>query len=127
MSLKRMLLVAMLAFTMLLSAGVVWAGGSVYYGPGGANSSGCGTSTPCRTYSYAANRACQLSESSGEAYSVYHTDYGYVGYCDKSGGGGVEPGAFEPGAPRNLGSILWPTLGMLVAGFILGSVTLRRR
>ena len=106
------------------------ADGTVYYGYYGSDSSRCGPISPCRTYRYASNRACQLSETRQTIYYIYSISSGYAGFCDKTGGSGTEPRPRESGIPRPpLSNFLWPILGMAIVGFALGMVqgwTLRR-
>lgn len=117
---RRILLIIGVVTILGVLAGSVWAAGSVYYGPYGVDSPNCGTSVLCNSYGYALDRACQLSYSAGVVYYMYHINYGYSGYCDKSGGSGIEPGEPEPSLPYNWSEILGPILSMLVAGLILG-------
>ena len=117
----RMLTVVMVGVFLFSTAGVVLAaGGAVYYGGLGWNHGLCGSRwVPCGTYDYAMQRACQLSDNDQTIYYVYHVNYGYAGFCDKTGGAGTEP---RPRQARSPESMLTAALLMAVVGFVAGSI-----
>lgn len=127
MKYHRLILVFTVAILGIQISSVVLAAGSIYYGPEGFNSPGCGFGTPCRTYGYASSRACALSESGDTPYYIYHTRYGYAGFCDKSGGGGVEPRPEElASVPYSWTGAILSTFSMTIAGLIIGFVMFSR-
>ena len=115
---RRLISIAVLTVVLVTGlVGMVFASGTIYYGPEGSNYRRC---TYCRTYSRAMSTACILSDANTDIYYVYHANDGYAGSCDMTGGSGSEPRPREGGIPRAFGAMLWPTIFMAVAGFILG-------
>lgn len=129
MKINKILALATMLIIGVLCPRIALAAGSVYWAAWGSDSEGCGgVSFPCQSYSYAYERAESLSITEGGGFTVYHLTSGKkYSYVDRTGGSGSEPEDSVPPVPYEYGGILWPSLGTLLVGFVLGRLFLKNR